>query len=305
MADFRREEIEAFGKLDLLARQAVEGFLTGLHKSPYHGFSVEFAEHHQYNTGESSRHIDWKLFGRTDKLFVKRYEEETNLRCQILIDHSSSMYFPQEAEKRSKINFSIHAAATLVNLLKRQRDAFGLTVYSDEVETHLPARSSTVAQKAVYGELESLLQKTPEQSSTNTVNTLHEVAERINRRSLVVIFSDMLDTSEEKEEEAFRALQHLKFNKHEVILFHVLDPSTEVDFDYSNRPHTFVDLETGEKVKLNPRQIQEEYKERMEAFLKRLKVKCAQFKIDLIEADINKGFDQVLLAYLIKRARMY
>ncbi len=305
MTKIRRDEIESFGKLDFLASQAVEGFLTGLHKSPYHGFSVEFAEHRQYNTGESSRHVDWKLYGRTDKLFTKRYEEETNLRCQILIDHSSSMYFPEGSEKRSKINFSIHAAATLVNLLKRQRDAYGLTVYSDKVETHLPPRSSSVAQNAVYTELEKLLHEEPTNSVTDTVSTLHQVAERIHKRSLVVLFSDMLDTSEEKEEKAFRALQHLKFNKHEVILFHVLDPSSEVEFDYSNRPHTFVDLETGEKVKLNPKQIQAEYKERMEAFLKRLKVKCAQFKIDLIEADINKGFDQVLLAYLIKRSRMY
>ncbi len=304
MTKIRREEIESFGKLDILARQAVEGFLTGLHKSPYHGFSVEFAEHRQYNTGESSRHVDWKLYGRTDKLFTKRYAEETNLRCQILIDHSSSMYFPEGSTERSKINFSIHAAATLVNLLKRQRDAFGLTVYSDKVEAHLPPRSSVIAQNAIYTELEQLLQSEPKENTTDTVSTLHEVSERIHKRSLVVLFSDMLDTSEEKEEEAFRALQHLKFNKHEIILFHVLDPNTEVNFDYSNRPHTFVDLETGEKVKLNPKQIQAKYKERMESFLKRLKVKCAQFKIDLIEADISQGFDQVLLAYLIKRARM-
>ena len=131
MTKIRRDEIESFGKLDFLASQAVEGFLTGLHKSPYHGFSVEFAEHRQYNTGESSRHVDWKLYGRTDKLFTKRYEEETNLRCQILIDHSSSMYFPEGSEKRSKINFSIHAAATLVNLLKRQRDAYGLQILAN------------------------------------------------------------------------------------------------------------------------------------------------------------------------------
>ncbi len=303
MAKIRQEEIDAFGNLEFLARQVVEGFLAGLHRSPYHGFSVEFAEHRQYNKGESTRFIDWKLYARTDKLFVKKYEEETNLRCQILLDRSSSMYFPREGQ--SKLDFSIHAAAALINLFRKQRDAFGLSVFSDHVEQFIPPKSTAMQQKAIYTELERLLSDYEPGIATDTVKTLHEVAERIHKRSLVLLFSDMLDSDENTEEELFRALQHLKFNKHEIVLFHVTDKEKELDLEYKNRPYTFVDMESGERVKVNPKDVQAEYKSRMEERWSKLKLKCAQYKIDLVEADIKEGFDQVLLAYLIKRSKMY
>src|SRR5438132_187438 len=186
-------EVQQISHLELLAKSVVEGFITGLHKSPFHGFSVEFAEHRLYNAGESTKHIDWKLYGRSDKLFIKRYEEETNLRCQIIIDHSSSMYFPfeenkKEKEQNNKINFSIYAAAALAVLLKRQRDAIGLTTFSDHIEHHYPAKSNPVHMKLLFNELEKMMElhKPEDHRKTNVVEALHQVAEVIGRRSLVM-----------------------------------------------------------------------------------------------------------------------
>lgn len=301
------QHVQQFSKLELLARQVVEGFITGLHKSPFHGFSVEFAEHRIYNTGESTRHIDWKLFGRTDKLFIKRYEEETNLRCQIIIDHSSSMYFPYDekkpvADQNNKINFSIQCAAALTELLKRQRDAVGLSIFSDKVEQHLPAKSSPIHHKLLFGELEKLMSDfSPEkQHATFAVKALHQIAEVIHKRSLVIIFSDMFETGGNMEE-IFQAIQHLKHKKHEVILFHVTDKKLELNFELENRPYRFIDMESGEELKLNPAQVKDYYLKQISNFTEQLKMKCGQYKVDLIEADINDGFNKVLYAYLIRR----
>jgi len=306
MSKLNEERIRQFGALEFKANQVVEGFITGLHKSPFHGFSVEFAEHRQYNRGDSTKHIDWKLYGRTEKLFIKKYEEETNLRCQILIDHSGSMYFPElnAQNEYNKISFAANAAAALATLLRKQRDAVCLGVFSDKIESFLPPKTSSVHMKEVFNQLEKLL-ATEGSGSTNTVETLHLIAERVHKRSLIVLFTDMFDSSGHEEEEIFRALQHLKFNNHEIILFHVLDHQFEMAFDYENRPHDFIDIESGEKLKLNPKQIQAQYKEQMSEYVKKLKIKCAQFKIDLVEADIRAGFDNVLLNYLVKRSKMY
>lgn len=286
----------------------MEGFITGLHKSPFHGFSVEFAEHRLYNKGESTRHIDWKLYGRTDKLFIKRYEEETNLRCQIIIDNSSSMYFPVpdgKSAKDNKITFSVYCAAALIELLKRQRDAVGLSTFSDNVEVQTGARSSSLHHKMLYHELEKMIQprKADEHKKTSAVKALHQIAEAIHKRSLVIIFSDMMD-SQADSDELFSALQHLKHNKHEVILFHVTDKQKEQDFEFENRPYRFIDMETGEEVKLHPNEIKETYLKEMSDYKKELMLKCGQYKIDFVEADINLGFDQVLMPYLVKRTKM-
>jgi len=304
-----QQQLQQFTHLELLARQVVEGFITGLHKSPFHGFSVEFAEHRIYNTGEPTKHIDWKLYGRTDKLFVKRYEEETNLRCQIVIDNSSSMYFPLpekgQTVSSNKIIFSAHCAAALIELLRTQRDAVGLSIFAEQLELHTPARSSMVHHKMLYSELEKLLQPiTPEvKRKTFAVDALHQIAESIHKRSLVILFSDMFDSGDENDE-LFSALQHLKHNKHEVILFHVTDKSKELDFEFENRPYTFVDMETGEEVKVNPSEIKSTYTQAIADFKKELALRCAQYRIDFVEADINEGFRQVLLPYLLKRTRM-
>ena len=309
MNHINRNHIQAFSKLDLIARQVVEGFITGLHKSPFHGFSVEFAEHRLYNVGESTRHIDWKLFGKTDKLFVKRYEEETNLRCQIVIDHSASMYIPFENqgvfENPNKISFSIYAAAAIIEILKRQRDAFGLTVFADEIEEFYKAKSNEAHQHLIFDSLERLLEKQKPQSGreSNIAKNLHQIAEITHKRSLIIIFSDFFE-NKESTDEIFTSLQHLKHFKHEVILFHVVNKDEEINFDFKNRPYKFIDPESGEALKINPHDIKENFKASMQKYTKELKLKCGQYKIDFIEVDINKGFNEVLLPYLLKRKKM-
>ena len=294
-------QVREFGNIELLARQLVEGFITGLHKSPYHGFSVEFAEHRLYNNGESTRHIDWKVYAKTDRLYTKRYEEETNLRCQLVVDNSSSMYYP--ADNKGKITFSTMAAAALAFLLQKQRDAVGLTIFSEDIEQQTPVKSTSSHIHKLMLILEELLQESSQQRSTSVAHVLHQVAEKIHKRSLVVIFSDMFENSDETES-LFSALQHLKHNRHEVLLFHVTDHQTELNFDFEERPYEFVDIESGEKLKLQPSQVRESYQQRMQAYYHDLKIRCGQAKIDFITADISQGFNQVLRNYLVKRAGM-
>jgi len=308
-AQIDRNRLQAFSKLELIARQVVEGFITGLHKSPFHGFSVEFAEHRLYNSGESTRHIDWKLYGKTDKLFVKRYEEETNLRCQIVIDTSSSMFFPfpktPSLETPNKMVFAVYAAAAIIEMLKRQRDAYGLSLFDEDIQLQTPARSNVAHQHLIYDNLEQLLEvhNTEQKQQTRLGKALHQIAESIHKRSLIIIFSDMFEDTENTDE-LFSALQHLKHNKHEVILFHTVDKKSEIDFDYQNRPYKFIDAESGEVLKLNPKDIKEQYIKQINQFTKELKLRCGQFKIDFVEADINKGFEQILTPYLLKRQKM-
>lgn len=301
------EHFPEYDNLEFVASQVVEGFITGLHKSPFHGFSVEFAEHRLYNKGESTKHIDWKLYARSEKLFVKRYEEETNLRGQIILDISSSMLFPYENKVFNKLNFSIYCAAALAYLLRRQRDAVGLSAIDDEIRFHVEARSSQVHLQILYNELRKFLdpQNIGLQKKTNTAELLHNLSEIIHKRSLVMIFSDMLSPGVESSEKLFSALQHLKYNKHEVIIFHVIDKKLEENFEFSNRPYKFVDLESGNIIKFNPNEVRDIYVKRTEEQINELKLKCGQYGIDFVEADINKGFHEVLHPYLIKRAKFY
>ncbi|MCX6271457.1 MAG: DUF58 domain-containing protein [Bacteroidetes bacterium] len=305
-----QSKLQSFSQLEFLARQVVEGFITGLHKSPFHGFSVEFAEHRLYNSGESIKNIDWKLYGRSDKLFVKRFEEETNLRCQIVLDASSSMYYPvienPSLEDLNKITFSVYAAASIMALLKTQRDATGLSIFTDKIELFTPSKSSSVHHKYLYQQLETLLRPIPptEQRRTSAAPLLHEIADNIHKRSLVVIFSDMMET-EGDPEELFAALQHLRHNKHEVILFHLVDKNKELDFDFDNRPYKFVDVETGQELKVHPHEVKPSYVKAVNAFKNELGLRCGQYRIDLVEADINRGFRQILLPYLLKREKLF
>ncbi len=305
-----KERLQQFNSLEFLAKQVVEGFIVGLHKSPFHGFSVEFAEHRLYNPGEPTRFIDWKLFARTDKLFVKRFEEETNLRCRIIIDNSSSMYFPVNKnvsiDNPNKITFSVYAAAAIINLMYKQRDAAGLSLFSDDVELHTHARSSLVHFKHLYSELEKLLpaEKAKNKKSTNISDSLHTIAEMIHKRSLVIIFTDMMDHLD-KIDEIFPALHHFRHYEHEVILFHVTDKKLEEELNIDDRPYRFEDMETGESIKLNPLEIRDKYKKEFSKIKKEIIEKCAMYNIDYVEADINKGFDNVLISYLIKRGKLY
>ncbi len=297
------KHISELNNLELLANQVVEGFITGMHKSPFHGFSVEFAEHRLYNKGESTRDIDWKLFAKTKKLFVKRYEEETNLRCHLIIDNSASMNYPvienPTIDNLSKINFSAIASAALMEILKRQRDAVGLSIYSDRNDYYSPAKGSERHRRMLLTKLEELLlQKSTK--TTKTFDVLHEIAEKVHRRSLIFLFTDMFQI-DKNEEELFEALRHLKYNKHELVLFHTYDGKRELNFDFENSPKKFIDVESGENINLYATYVQKKYKEKVSTYFNDLKLRCMQYKIDYIPVDIHKGFNQILISYLISR----
>ncbi len=296
MTFFDQYNLKELENLELIARQVVEGFIIGLHKSPFHGFSVEFAEHRLYNQGESTRNIDWKVYARTDKMFSKRFEEETNLRCHIVVDVSSSMYFPdlnaEDSGPLNKIKWSSLAAASLMLLLKKQRDAFGLSLFDSEVRQLTPARSSTSHYQLLLSYLEREIKEARQDKGTEAAAALHQIADSIHKRSLVVIFSDMFDRIEDPDL-LFSALQHLRHNKHEVLLFHVVDKSKEIDFHYDNRPYMFIDVESGERVKVQPHDVRDLYRQKLASFKELLKLKCLQYKIDLVEADIAQGFKPI------------
>jgi uncharacterized protein (DUF58 family) len=302
------QEVEAYGNLELLASQVVEGFITGLHKSPFHGFSVEFAEHRQYNPGESTRNIDWKLYARTDRLYTKRFEEETNLRCRILLDISGSMYYPENLN--SKLRFSTLAAASICNLLKKQRDAFSLTTFDSKIRYQGELRSSGHHYREMLRQLQPFWDnKTqPEPGESRVVDALQFLAQTIQKRSLVVLFSDMFDSARESDSDTgkamWNALQQLRFQKHEVILFHIQHAPEEQLLDFPSRPFRFEDIETGEKIVLNPAEIKEEYQKRTALFEKELRTKCLQYKIDFYPIDVSRDFHQVLLPFYSKRMRM-
>ncbi len=289
--------------LELIARQVVEGFIIGLHKSPFHGFSVEFAEHRLYNQGDSFRHVDWKVYGRTDKLFVKRFEEETNLRCCLVVDTSSSMQFPKDEKKLNKLQFSCVAAASLIQLLKRQLDAAALALFDEQVNFLSDCRSAHSHYRMLMNELQKTLNLNTENKVTNAAKALHLVAEQMHKRSLIVVFSDMMDDAENIED-LFSALQHLRYCKHEVILFHVVDGAMELDFEFENRPYEFVDMESGDRIKLQPQQIKEQYISKMHDFQEMIANRCHQYQIDRVPVDLSKPVDEVLHAFLVKRNKL-
>lgn len=306
--DLEREvhKTGGFVNLDLLARQVVEGFISGLHKSPFHGFSAEFAEHKVYNNGESTRHIDWKLYAKTDKLYTKRYEEETNLRCHIIIDNSASMHYPkvkrQVLGSLNKIGFSVLASACLMEILKKQRDAVGLSVYSEDYEYYAPEKGSERHRRMLLHKLEETVSDFQKNSKTETFTFLHQIAEKLKRRSLIFLFSDMFQADVE-EEKLFEALRHLTYNKHELVLFHVVDKKKEYDFDFENRPRRFTDVETGEKIDLYSDNVKHSYQETVRKYFAALKLKCAQYGIKYVLADVDENFDKVISTYLIERQK--
>ena len=305
------EELEKYKSLEFYARQIMEGFITGMHKSPFHGFSVEFSEHRLYNPGESTRNIDWKLYARSDKLFVKRFEEETNLRCQIMLDHSGSMRYPIQQQgnlnQPNKLTFSIYAAAILLEILVKQRDAFGLSLFGEDIDFQSDIRSSITHKQYLLTQLERELlhpethnEKNPQ--TTHIANVLHLTAERLKRRSMVVIFTDAFIRNEEQEA-LFDALRHLRHCKHEVILFHTYETPHEIDFNYDNKPTEFIDLESGKHLKVQPSEVAERYRTLLKNEQKALKQRAIQYKIDYIPVDIAQGFEEIMLQFLIKRSK--
>ncbi|GAA4268396.1 DUF58 domain-containing protein [Hyunsoonleella aestuarii] len=297
---------EGFKNLELLAKQVVEGFIAGMHKSPFHGFSAEFAEHKIYNRGESTRHIDWKLFAKTDKLYTKRYDDETNLRCHIIIDNSSSMHYPKmdnfSIDNLNKIGFSVLAAASLMHILKKQRDAVGLSIYSDSYDYYAPEKGSERHHQMLLNHLSDAVISKPLNKLTETYKYLHEIAEKIHRRSMIFVFTDMFQTAEDGTK-LFEALRHLKYNKHEVILFHVFDKEKELLFDFDNKPKRFIDVETGDYVNLYADNIKESYNQAVVDYFNEIRLKCTQYKIKYVEANINENFNSILTTYMVERQK--
>ena len=297
------EKILSFNSLELIANQIVEGFISGMHKSPFHGFSAEFAEHKLYNVGESTRHIDWKLFAKTDRLYTKCFEEETNMRCHIIIDNSASMHYPvlnkEQRFYESKIGFSVLAAAVMMSLLKKQRDAVGLSVFSDSYEYYAPEKGSDRHHRMLLNTMEKVLQDNNTKAKTDTVTYLHQIAQKIHRRSMIVLFTDMFQ--EEEEERLFAALQHLKHNKHKVVLFHVIDKETEAQFDFANSPKKFIDVESGEQVSLYASNVKEEYEKEQTKYFKRLSLICAQNQIKYVPVSVSDNFENIMVTYLVER----
>lgn len=295
-----------FLNLDLLAKQVVEGYISGLHKSPFHGFSAEFSEHKVYNNGESTRHIDWKLYAKTDKLYTKRYEEETNLRCHIILDNSASMHYPflhsQNLSSLNKIGFSALAAACFMHILKKQRDAVGLSIYSDTYEFYAPEKIGERHKQLLLHKLGEAASEGKIATGTETYTYLHQIAEKLKRRSLIFLFSDMFQADVE-EDKLFQALRHLTYNKHELVLFHVFDKEKEFNFEFSDRPRRFTDVETGEKIDLYADNVKDGYHFAVEEYFRNLKLKCAQYGIRYVMADINENFDKIISTYLVERQK--
>ena len=297
------EKISSFQHLELLAHQVVEGFVSGMHQSPFHGFSAEFAEHKVYNSGESTKHLDWKLYAKTDRLYTKRYEEETNLRCHLILDNSASMHYPKLKEGQnfyeSKIGFSVLASAVLMNLLKKQRDAVGISIYSDTYEFYAPEKGSDRHHRMILNQLEQLITAPKETKSTDTITYLHQIAEKLHQRSMVVLFTDMFQSGNEKE--LFRALQHLKHHKHKVVLFHVVDAASEVHFEFDTTPRKFIDLETGEEVSVFAEGIKEEYEHSVTDYFKKIALSCAKNRIKYVAVNVGIDFEKIITSYLIEK----
>jgi len=289
---FEPQVAARMGKLKVLARWAVEGFITGLHRSPHRGFAIEFAEHRDYTPGDDPRHLDWQAWARTDRYYVKLYEQQTNLRCQILLDGSNSMGYGSGAV--TKFQYGRYLAALLGYLMIHQQDSVGLTVFDSIIRRHVPHGSGPRHAERIFEALENI---TPA-SGTQIARTIHELAPRLKRRGLVILISDLLD----QPEHVVRALRHLRHRKHQVMIFHVMDPH-ELQFPF-NRLATFVDVESGRRVQVDPKAVRAEYLRALEDFLGRYRRHCADARIEYVLADTSTRYDHMLRQYLASRRRL-
>jgi len=286
------EVISKLTSMDLRARLVVEGFITGLHRSPYHGFSVEFAEHRQYMPGDEIKHVDWKVYGKTDRFYVKQFEEETNLKSYLLLDCSASMGY--KSTSISKFEYASYLAAALAHLMIKQRDAVGLVTFAEQIKHYLPPRSM----KSYLFQLLQHIERTTPAEPTNVSATLHQMAERIKRRGLVILLSDLLD----QPEAVLKGLKHFRHRNHEVIVFHILDPA-ELTFDFK-RAAIFVDLETDERINTQPWHIRKDYQLKLRKFIQTYRNGCRENNIDYVLMDTAQTFDKALFEYLVKRKRI-
>jgi len=291
--DYLKPEIlSKINNLELRAKLVVEGFITGLHRSPFHGFSVEFSQHRPYNTGDSLRFIDWKVFGRTDRFYIKQYEEETNLKSYILLDCSQSMTFTSSAV--SKLQYGKYLASALMYLMLLQRDAVGLITFDTQIKKLLPPRSATSYLQVLLGELDRAVPGT----DTNIGSVLHSMAERIKRKGLLILISDLFD----EPEKVISGLRHFRHNKHEVLVFQLLDPK-ERSFNFEGDVQ-FEDLETGEKINTQPWYIKQDYQRKIEEYIGYIKSQCRDHQIDYQLINTDTSLDMALMEYLIKRKKL-
>ncbi len=295
--DYRKflqpEIVARLANMELVARLVVEGFITGLHKSPYHGFSVEFAEHRQYMPGDEIKHLDWKIFGRTNRYYIKQFEEETNLKAYIILDASRSMSFSSNG-RMTKLKYASYITAALSQLMVQQRDAVGFTIYDEKVRLYMPPHATKSYLREILRQLELLSAS----NKTATASALHLIAERIKRRGLVIILSDLFDDPNE----VMAALRHFRHKKNEVIVMHILDP-LEMSFAFG-RDAVFKDMETSEELATQPWHIQKSYQEEITKFTNKYKKECRDHKIDYVELETSTPFDVALFQYLNKRRRL-
>jgi uncharacterized protein (DUF58 family) len=287
--------VSRLGRLDLKARLVVEGFISGLHKSPFHGFSVEFVEHRQYMPGDPLRSVDWKVYAKSDRFYVKQYEDETNLRAHLVVDHSASMAWASRPGAVTKLEYARSLAAALAYLMLQQQDAVGLLTFAEKIETFVPARARRSHLDILLRELERMKPG----GKTALAESLHHLAERVRRRGLVILFSDLMASPEA----VLSGLAHFRHRQHEVLVFHILDPA-ERAFDFSE-PATFVDQETGEEVALEPWELRGSYKEKMGAWLERYRAECRRTQVEYVLLDTATPYDEALFAYLEKRRRLH
>lgn len=291
--------------LELKARRIVEGFISGLHKSPYHGFSVEFAEHKPYNQGDDFKHIDWKVYAKTERFYVKKYEAETNLRAHVVLDISSSMNYKYFAEW-SKLTYGIHYAAALMHMMNRQRDACGLVLFDEQIREIYPPKSSYTHLRMLFNQLEKVMADKPESDDMRqsaSADALNQLAEKLKRRSLIVIITDLFENVK-GHEELISALRHLRHNRHEVLIFNVLEHKSERELDFPDGQYLFEDMETGEQLEVNPAQFKSSYQDKVKDHTRKFKIACSEAGVDFEEIDTQKAFDLALLAYLNKRKRL-
>ena len=287
--------------LELKAKKIIEGFIAGLHKSPYHGFSVEFAEHRPYNTGDDFKHIDWKVYAKKERFYVKQYEEETNLRCFLVLDTSSSMYFKHKAQW-TKLEYSAYLAAAMAYLMQGQRDAVGFASFADTLRTILPAKGTRQHLRRIFLEIEPYL-TINKGNFTASAAALHELAERIHQRSLVVIFTDLFENIE-THDALISALKHLRHRKHEIILFNITEHYTELNLNLEYERYLLEDLESGEQLEISPTQVAQDYRTKVTMYLQRFKQACNEYQIDFESVSTEQPFSEALIHYLKKRSRL-
>lgn len=288
-----QKALSSVNNLEFLAKQIVEGFITGLHKSPFHGFSAEFSQHKPYTQGDNIKHIDWKVYARSDRYYIKQFEEETNLRCTLLLDISKSMTY--KSNSISKLQYASVFAACLAYLMLKQRDATGLMLFDKEIKFNLTPKSVPVHIKDIISSLDSIIPG----EDTNITNALHLIADSIKKRGLIILISDLLDDPQQ----VLSGIKHLRYNHHEIVVFQIVDDK-EFDFDFKGE-FIFEDLESGQKIKTDSRFVKKEYLRQFEKHCAFYKTKLLENFVDYVLLKTSTPIEEALSKYLLRRENLF